>query len=71
MLILILIEVQHLHNVVCSFEKLLNRQNHSPSDSHHCIKKISSSKVSRFRLPLHAIWKTLGSQVVEKKLCVS
>ena len=35
MLILILIDVQYLHNVIFSFEKGLNGQNHSSSDSHH------------------------------------
>ena len=38
MLILILIDVQYLHNVVYSFEKLSNHQNHRLPDSHHWIK---------------------------------
>ena len=39
MLILILIYVQYLQNVVCSFGKGVNGQNHSLSDSHHAIQK--------------------------------
>ena len=39
MLILILIDVQYLQNLVFSFEKGLNVQNHSLPDSHHSIKK--------------------------------
>ena len=38
MLILILIDIQYLQNVVLSFEKGLNSQNHSSSGSHHQIK---------------------------------
>ena len=39
-LILILIDAQYFHNVVVSFEKGLNGQNHSSSDSHHPIKSL-------------------------------
>ena len=39
MLVLILIDVQYLQNVVFSFEKGWNDQNHSWSDSQHPIKK--------------------------------
>ena len=39
MLILILINNQYLQNVVFSFEKGWNGQNHSPSGSHHLIKE--------------------------------
>ena len=39
MAILILINVQYLQNVVFSFEKCWNGQNHYLSDSHHPIKK--------------------------------
>ena len=39
MLILISIDVQYLQNVVFSFEKCSNGQNHSLSDSHLPIKK--------------------------------
>ena len=39
MLILILIDVQYSQNVVFSFEKFLNCQNHSFSGSHHLVKK--------------------------------
>ena len=39
MLILILIDVQYLQNAVLSFEKFVNRQNHSSSSSHHLVKK--------------------------------
>ena len=35
MLILILIDVQYLNNVVFSFEKYSNGQNHSSSGPHH------------------------------------
>ena len=38
MLILILIDVQHSQKAVCSFEKGLNRQNHSSSGSLHPVK---------------------------------
>ena len=44
MLILILIYIQYLQNVVFSFEKGSNGQNHSSSGSHHQIKKISPAK---------------------------
>ena len=43
MLILILTDVQYSQNVVFDFEKGLNVQNHSLSDSHHPIKKICAS----------------------------
>ena len=39
MLILILIQVQYLQNSVFSFEKILNRQNHSSSGSYHLLKE--------------------------------
>ena len=39
MLILILIDAQYSQNAVFSFEKFLNRQNHSSSGSHHLVKK--------------------------------
>ena len=39
MLILILINVQYSQNAVFSFEKFLNRQNHSSPGSHHLVKK--------------------------------
>ena len=41
MLILILIDVQYLQNLVCSFEKGSNVQNHSLSESHSSMKKFS------------------------------
>ena len=53
MLILILINVQYLHNVVFSFEKSLSGQNHSFSDSQHSPGKFP------IPLPLNTIWKTL------------
>ena len=37
-LVLMLIDVQYLQNVVFSFEKASNVQNHSSSDPHHSIK---------------------------------
>ena len=43
MLILILIDVQYSQNAVFSFEKFLNRQNHSSSDSHHLVKNSPGS----------------------------
>ena len=43
MLILILIIVQYSQNAVFSFEKILNRQNHSSSGSYHLVKKSPSS----------------------------
>ena len=39
MLILILVDVQYLHNVGFSFEKGSNGQNHSFSDSYRLIEK--------------------------------
>ena len=39
MLILILIDVQYSKNIVFSFEKFSNGQNHSFSGSHHLVKK--------------------------------
>ena len=65
MLILILIDVQYLQNLVFSFEKGSNVQNHSLSDSHHSIKKFPPAKfpiplLKGFScLPLNTIWKTL------------
>ena len=50
MLILILIDVQYLQNVVFSFEKGSNGQNHSSSGSHHHINLIHSAN---FPNPLH------------------
>ena len=49
MLVLILIDVQYLHNVVFSLEKDLNGQNCSSSGSRRPIKKITPSKI--FHLP--------------------
>ena len=46
MLILILIDVQCLQNVVFSFEKGSNGQNHSLSDSYQLIKKSPAVKFS-------------------------
>ena len=46
MLILILIDVQYLQNIVFSFEKGSNSQNHSSSDSHHLIKKSPQKNVT-------------------------
>ena len=65
MLILILINVQYLQNVVFSFKKGPNDQNHSSSGSHHPIKK---SPLAEFSTSLtggnfppypNAVWKTL------------
>ena len=65
MLILILIDVQYSQKAVFSFEKGLNRQNHSSSGSLHLVKKIPPSKISNFPQPLTAIWKT----PIYKTLC--
>ena len=69
MLILILTDVQYSQNVVFGFEKGLNVQNHTSSDSHHPIKKsappckIYHPSLGGFlSLPLNAIWKTLASE---------
>ena len=43
MLILILIDVQHLRKAVFSFEKGSDRQNHSSSGSLHLVKNLPSS----------------------------
>ena len=43
MLILILIDVQHLRKAVFSFEKGSNRQNHSSSGSLHLVKNLPST----------------------------
>ena len=65
MLILILIDIQYLQNVVLSFEKGLNGQNHSSSGSHHHINLIPQTKLlipplgEKFPPPINAIWKTL------------
>ena len=45
---LILIGIQNLQNIVFSFEKCLNGQNHILSDSHHSIKRPSLTKVTLF-----------------------
>ena len=44
MLILILMNVKYLQNVVFSFEKGLNGQNHSSSVSHRPIEKLHPAK---------------------------
>ena len=64
MLMLILIDVQYLQNVLFSFEKGSNGENHSLTDSYHPMKK-SPSRISHlptgqeFPLPLNTVWKTL------------
>ena len=63
MLILILMDVQYLHNVVFRMVK-----NHSLPDSHQPIKKSSPQQNfplgGNFSLPLNAIWKTLCKVIV-------
>ena len=65
MLILILIDVQYLHNVSFSFEKGSNGQNRSMLDPHYSIKKLKICPVNFQKgdcppLPLiNAIWETL------------
>ena len=46
MLILILIDIQYSQNAVFSFEKGLNRQNHSSSRFHQPVKKFLPSNIS-------------------------
>ena len=63
----ILLDVKYLQNVVFSFDRGLNGENHSSSDSPPPDKKISHSKISYpypilggvSPLSLNAIWKTL------------
>ena len=72
MLILILIEVQHLQIAIFSFEKGSDRQNHSSSGSLYLVKK-SPLPPLKFLSPspsTHpAIWKTLslGNWIVNKE----
>ena len=47
MLTLVLIDVQYIQNVVFSFKKGSNGQNHSSSDSHHLITD-TPSKICAF-----------------------
>ena len=60
MLIFILINVQYSQKDVFSFEKGLNRQNHSSSGSLHLAKKLPPVKFSITPppQPLTTIWKT-------------
>ena len=65
MLILILMNVKYLQNVVFSFEKGLNGQNHSSSGSHNSIEKSPPAKfpISPTGVicpPLNTFWKTLS-----------
>ena len=57
MLILILNNVQYLHNVISSFEKGSNGQNHSSSDSQHPLKQSIRAKfpiiILAARIPSH------------------
>ena len=48
MLILILIDVQYSQNAVFSFEKFLNRQNHSSSGSHHLLNPTPPAVLTTF-----------------------
>ena len=65
MLSFVLINVQYLQNVVFSFEKGLNGQVYSSSDSNHLIKKNPPSKISHSPYlgdpppQLNTIWKIL------------
>ena len=65
MLVLVLIDVRYIQNVVVSFEKGSNGQNHTSSDSHHPITHTSStiSHPPPLTLPLtnKAVWKTLDN----------
>ena len=69
MLSLVLIDVQYLQNVVFSFEKDSNGQNHYLPDSHYSIKKLPQQNfiflplAEIFPIPLNAIWKTLMMEV--------
>ena len=63
MLLLILIDFQYLQNVVLSFEKDWNAQNHSLSDSHLLMKKSPAAKfpivIPKISLLFRVIWKFL------------
>ena len=48
MLILILIDVKYSQKAVFSFEKGLNRQNHSSLGSHHPVKKFPPAVFTTF-----------------------
>ena len=63
MLILVLIDVQYLRNVVFSFEKGLNGQIYSSSDSHYLIKKLPPAKILNPLMPFGI--PCLDSSVVE------
>ena len=45
MLVLILINVQYLHNIAFSLEKGSSGQNHSFSDSHHSVQKFPQENI--------------------------
>ena len=46
MLILILVNVQYLHNVAFGFEKGLSDQNHSLADYHYSTEKFPQANIS-------------------------
>ena len=55
MLTLVLIDVQYIQNVVFSFKKGSNGQNHSSSDSHHSIAH-TPSKICAFLHGYELFW---------------
>ena len=57
MLILILIDIQYSHNVIFSFEKCLNSQNHFSSDPHHSVKKITQQGLLVFDIKSGKLFK--------------
>ena len=67
MLIFILIDAQHLQNVVFNFEKGSNGQSHSSSVSHHLVKKSPHQHFS-FHLPLLLFGKPEDAPVKEKNV---
>ena len=70
-----LIGVQYLQNVVSSFGKDLNGQNHS-SDSHHLLKNFSKKdsqfpSMGEFPSPQNDIWKTLRNVNYPNIVCIA
>ena len=68
MLIVILVDAQYLQNVVFSFEKGLNGQNHSLWHSPPPTKKIFQAELGDSPLPLNAIWKTMNLQHAKSRI---
>ena len=62
MLVLILIDVQYSQNSVFSFEKFLNRQNHSSLGSHYLVKKFPPAVFTTFWHKVRETPKILGEK---------